>query len=155
MTFDRILKKDGFGIYERFVLKMFFKERKEKIMSLKFRYASMFFAVLIILAFGVYESLVFMQNGMYWQLAILAVALYGGMYFCGKKMTSVFVTLSMISFLRKQGGVVDEMTCTDFVARSLPKKSETAQKEIWRLVKKRLMADEVIIVKNKKICLVG
>lgn len=124
-------------------------------MSLKFRYASMFFGVLIVLAFGVYESLVFIQYGMYWQLALLAVALYGCMYFCGKKMSSVFVTLSMISFIRKQGGVVDEETCKDFIRRSLPKKSETAREQIWELVKKRLVADKVITLTNKKICLVG
>lgn len=124
-------------------------------MSLKFRYATMFFGVLGILAFGVYESLVFMQMEMYWQLALLAVALYGGMYLCGKKMTSVFITLSMISFIRKQGGVVDEKSCTDFISRSLPKKSETARGQIWILVKKRLLADKVITEKNNKFFLMG
>lgn len=124
-------------------------------MSLKFRYASMLLGVFVLLGLGVYQALIFAQNQMYWQLIVLAIVLYGVMFLCGKKMTNVFIVLSMRSFIRKQGGVVDEEACLNFIKTSLPKKSEQQQLQIWEGIKEKLSKEGVIDVQKNKIVLIG
>ncbi len=92
-------------------------------MSLKFRYASALIGVFIALGCAVWLALILLDGKQYLYLTLLAAALYGAMFFCGRKMAKVFYLLSLLKFLRTKGGLATRSDCKTFLSGALPTKS--------------------------------
>ena len=124
-------------------------------MSFKFRYASMLLGVALVFVATMWLAWYLLSLKEYVWLSIVAIALYGGMFWCGKKMAKVFFALSLIKFIRKQNGVVSEELCYQFFSTMLSKKTSDELQEICEDVLVTLEDNEVILRQQNMVTLIA
>lgn len=122
-------------------------------MSFKFRYASALIGVFVALGGAVWLALQLLNGKQYLLLALLAVALYGAMFFCGRKMAKVFYLLSMLKFLKTKGGLAAKSDCKTFLSGALPKKSSDEIFSLLEEVLNSLVENDLAVIDGDNIVL--
>ena len=124
-------------------------------MSLKFRYASVLLAVFAVLCAAVWFALLLLNEEQYLLLGVLGIVLYFGMFFCGRKMAKVFYLLSILKFLKKEGGSATAEACRNFLRTTLPKKSAEDIGMLFAEVLNKLEENEQVIVTGDRVTLLS
>lgn len=123
-------------------------------MSLKFRYASMLLGVVIVFVVAIWFAWYLLGLQEYLWLSVVAIALYSGMFWCGKNMGKVFFSLSLMKYIRKENGVVGEEKCYQFFCTMLPKKTPAELLKICDDVLVTLVDNEVILRQDNVVTLI-
>ncbi len=100
-----------------------------KAMSLQKQYAAVL--VLLLLLFGGFTSgmLFFVKDRQYLLAAFLVVILYFATYLIGKKISLLFLELSLLKFIRNNNGIREKSACNYFLRTQYRKKISEAEFE--------------------------
>jgi len=127
---------------------------KDVIMSLKFRYAFFLLLLIGLLALFAVSSVYFIINGSYLLTACLLIMLYIITYQLGRKFSKIFLTLSFLRLLKKQGVVISLEKYQAFIDRALAGRRNDVEKEkLSREILEILVDERIVTVQDSTITL--
>lgn len=125
-------------------------------MSLQKQYGLVLLLLLLLFGTFIAGMLVFIQDRHYLLAALLALILYLSSFLIGKKISLLFLELSLLKFLRKNNGCKEKSACTYFLKTRYRKKiSENEFAKLTDRIYSDLIARGYIAINNQTVKLLS
>jgi len=122
-------------------------------MSLKFRYATFLFLILVLLAAFALGIVYFLNEKKYFIIAVLCILLYLTTFLIGRRFSAIFFTLSTLKFIRKNNGVVSTGSYFVFI-QSLVRSGKKNHQIIGDEILQKLLDENVVELRDDNIYLI-